>query len=161
MSSDLQKHDSGSEHSDQSLSAQAHNQAMDYLREARKSSNPAFTEVALRMAEETSEHHRSQSAKIHPALVAVLATLMVIAAMAGCWFAFTNFTTSVAWELSIFIFAFVLVLIALYARLSGALSETGFSQMIDKILTWLKDHSPLSSKTSSTTSATQNEKPSE
>jgi hypothetical protein len=120
---------------------------MELLGAAEKSTNPAITRCALKIAEATGKHQRSQNLKIHPSLVALLSTLLVVAAIAGCWYAFTHYAPPVAEAISAWVFVFVLVLVALYALLSGALSQALFVRLLESALSWVKKHNPLSSKT--------------
>jgi hypothetical protein len=70
----------------------------------------------------------------------------VIAGAGGCWYAFTTYTSSVAWEITGCIFAFVILLIALYALLAGALSPSNFVRIVSNVWSRVQKYIPFLSK---------------
>jgi hypothetical protein len=117
------------------LSAQAHKQAMDYLRVAETSKNPAIVKAAVALAQEKVRHQQSAESKISPALAAILATCMVIVACLACWYALVKYPGEIGLELVSVITILLVLAIGIYVLLSGHLSQTNFM----KIFKWVGD----------------------
>jgi hypothetical protein len=119
-----------------SLSEIAHKQVMDLLRQAEKSQHPDIISTALKIAEETSKHQRSQTARVPPILIVFLA--VVITAVAGrvCLLCFRSYTLAVASEISAIVLLLYLTLIVVLLFLAGRLTE----RSLMKVLSWVRDH---------------------
>jgi len=115
------------------LKAQAHQELMDLLRMANESTNPAIQEAIVKIAVDTSEQHNKNERRVSPTLIVLLASLIVIVAACGCWAAYDRFPEQIAFRICLFIFGFVVVLVAVYALHSGFLSESGFVKLISMV----------------------------
>jgi hypothetical protein len=113
-----------------SLSDQGHRQIMDYLCVAEDSAYPAIRAAALELAKETGNFQRNQGAKLPPRLIMVSATVLVLGAISACWYAFLHYQERLASEISGLVFLFLIIIIALYALLSGYLSQANFMRIL-------------------------------
>jgi len=113
-----------------SLSDQGHRQIMDYLSVAEASAYPDIRAAALELAKETGKFQRNQGAKLPPRLIMVSATVLVVGAISACWYAFLHYPERLASEVSGLVFLFLILIIALYALLSGYLSQANFMRIL-------------------------------
>jgi hypothetical protein len=120
------------------LGAEAHRQVMDLLHLADQSSNPEIRAAAVRMAEETSRHQRTQQSRVPPTVVVVLGTLIAVTAVSTSWYAIVKHPGTLGREITGMIFAAALLLVGLYALLSGHLSEKSFMDLVGMIWSWFK-----------------------
>jgi site-specific recombinase len=119
-----------------SLSEQAHQQALDYLREAEKSLHPELRAAALGMAKQTLKHYRKQSARVSPNLILLLNVALGIIVGLGSWYAFLHFPARLAYELTAVSMLTFLVIVGVSLFLPGYLSQANFM----KILGWAISH---------------------
>jgi hypothetical protein len=108
------------------LSVQGHEEIMDLLRLANKSSNPDIVKVATDLASQEMKYRHGRHDKTPPWVTVVLSTVAAVVAVAACWFVFTHYKEGVAVGLSIEIIAMAIFIIALYALTSGHLSQANF-----------------------------------
>ena len=126
---------------DRSLSAEAHKQAMDYLRLAEKSTNPDISKAAIKMARDTEKRQGRREARLTPGSVAVLATGLIFLAVAGSWYSFVHYTERMAWQITAVLGSAVLLAVGVLALLSGHLSQANFIKLIESIVAWWKRES--------------------
>lgn len=118
------------------LQAQEHQEAMDFLRLAESTNNPAIAKIAASMAQERMRHRQSQAGKISPGVAVGLATAIGVAAVFGCGFALVHYPQPAGLEISSIIVAVSILLIGVYALFSGHLTQANF--MI--IFRWVAEH---------------------
>jgi hypothetical protein len=126
------------------LSAQAHDQIMDYLRLADGSTNPAIVEAAVKLAEERQKQQHKSEAKISPQVATLLATCIAIAAVGACWFALVRHPGGLGFELVAVISSIAILVICLYALFSGHLSQSNFMSVFRWASERLRYFSPFS-----------------
>jgi len=119
-----------------SLRVQEHQEAMDFLRMAESTNNPAIAKIAASMAQERMRHRQDQENKISPGLAVGLVTLIGVAAVVGCGFTLVRYPERTAIEISGIIVGIAVLLIGSYALFSGHLTQANF--MI--IFKWFTDH---------------------
>jgi hypothetical protein len=119
-----------------SLSDGAHQQIMEYLRLADKSSNPDIRAAAVDIAKRMSKYHRSQGARVSPLLILIVNIGLAAAVAAWSWYAFLHYPGRIAYELTgIFILLFF-VIVGISLLLSGHMSQANFM----RILHWMVSH---------------------
>src|SRR3974390_98154 len=101
-----------------SLSIEGHQRVMELLNAAEKSKYPEIRTESIKLAKQISKHERSQTSRLSPTLVAVLATLIIVVAVGACWYATLKYPAHVARIIISIVFAAVIIIIALYALLS-------------------------------------------
>ncbi|MBB5062330.1 hypothetical protein [Granulicella mallensis] len=112
------------------LSAQAHEQIMDFLQLADKSTHPAIINAAVTLANERQKQHQKSEAKISPTVATLLATIVIGLAAWACWYALVHHPGRTGFSLVMVITTLAIVLICLYALFSGHLSQTNFMSVI-------------------------------
>jgi len=142
----------------QDLSAQAHDQIMDYLRLAEASSNEAITSAAVELAKERQRQHQKVDAKISPQLAVILATVIAVGAASACWYALVSHPDRLGFELVIVIVIIAIVVISVYALFSGHLSQTNFMAVIHWAGGCLKSLNPLKTATAPEITAAADDK---
>jgi hypothetical protein len=110
----------------ETLQAQEHQEAMDLLRMADVSTNPAIAKIAASMAQERMRHQHSQASKISPGIAVLLATLIFVVSVMGCSFALVNYSQRVGLEISGVIVCLAILLVGFYALFSGHLNQANF-----------------------------------
>lgn len=108
------------------LSAQAHDQIMDYLRLADASPNPAIAQAAVKLAKERQKQQQKSEAKISPLVATVLATCVAVAAVCASWYALVQHPNGLGLELVVVVLTIAILVICLYALFSGHLSQSNF-----------------------------------
>ena len=117
-----------------SLSEQGHQQIMDYLRLAEKSSRPEIRAAAVELAKRTSKHELKQGARVSPNLILWIDLVLGIAAALACWYAYLHYTEHLAAHITSICIRVYLVIVGISLFLSGYLSQANFM----KILGWLE-----------------------
>lgn len=112
------------------------------LEQAEKSDNPEIVKCVLKMATKNAAHQRSQSRKLHPFVAAILAIVVAAGAMWLCIYASKQDSTAAAVWVSVAAFILAIALILLFARLSGALSETEFTKLFSILPSWMRSMLP-------------------
>jgi hypothetical protein len=105
-----------------SLSSLAHEQAMELLRLADHSRNPAIVKIAR----ERQRQQQRLEKNISPFLAVLLATIMVTAAGVACWYVLVNHPNQTGLELVLIITTLAVLIVSLYALFSGHLSQSNF-----------------------------------
>ncbi len=108
------------------LSAQAHEQIMDFLRLADGSTNPAIVEAAVKLANERQRQQQKSEAKIAPHIATLLATGVALATVGGCWYALVHYPGDLGFALVTVISSIAILMICMYALFSGHLSQANF-----------------------------------
>jgi hypothetical protein len=127
------------------LVADGYRQVIELLQLAEKSKYSEIRVAAVKMATETSRYQRKQGARLSPNLVVILGIAIIVVAVLACWYAFVNYPDHLARELSGLLFLSAFVLIGLYARLSGHLSEANFMRILEPVAAKFKSMWPGSS----------------
>lgn len=132
------------------LSEMAHRQRMELIASAERSMYPEIRAALVQMAKDTPEEHRRERSRVSPNLIIVLATLVMIIAVASCWIAAVRYQWSVA-RVIIYMVSFALVLIfALYTLLSGHISQETFAKLVGLVFDPARRWLGFGSKTDST-----------
>jgi hypothetical protein len=122
---------------DESLNAEAHRQVMELLKLAGKSNNRAIQQAAIKIAQ-------NRGSRPSATLIMVLGTVVVVAAVPAGWYALVHYPGTLGWEITAVVFSAVLIIIALYALLSGNLSQTNFLQIIEMVWARFRNSAPCS-----------------
>jgi hypothetical protein len=128
-------------------SEEAHRQVVDLLELGERSSNPDIRAAAIEIAKNTSVNQRVQSARVRPATIMVASTLVLLGAIAACWYALVHYPVALGRSISGIIILVAVLLIALYALLSGHLSQDNFMKLCIAAWEWGKGLFPSSSRT--------------
>jgi hypothetical protein len=119
-------------------SEEAHRQVVELLELGERSSNPEIRNAAIEIAKNTSANQRAVTAQLRPATIVVLSTLVISTAVVACWYALTHYPGSLARSITEVVIAMSMTLIALYALLSGHLSQDNFMRMVTSVWSWGK-----------------------
>lgn len=125
-------------------SEEAHRQVVELLELGERSSNPDIRAAAIEIAKNTSANQNVQAARVRPATIMVAGTLVLLGVVAGCWYALTHYPGSLGYSISGVIFLVAVLLIALYALLSGHLSQDNFMKLCTAAWEWGKGLFPSS-----------------
>ena len=120
---------------DDNLSAEAHRQVMELLGLADKSKNRDIRLAAIKIA-------KDRGSRPSATLIMVSGTVIVVAAASAGWYALVHYPGNLGWEITIVVFSAVLIIIALYALLSGNLSQANFLQIIEMVWARFRNSAP-------------------
>jgi hypothetical protein len=126
-------------------SEEAHRQVVELLELGERSSNFDIRAAAIEIAKSTSSSERVRAARVRPATIMVAGTLVLLGATAGSWYALVRYPGSIGHSISATIIVVALILIALYALLSGHLSQDNFMKVWMAAWEWGKGMFSLSS----------------
>jgi lipopolysaccharide export LptBFGC system permease protein LptF len=119
-----------------SLSAQTHQQILDYLKVAEDSTHPEIRDTAVQLAKDASEHQRKQTARLQPATAAMLSLLTLALAGASIWYFFVHYSERVATIMSVMVFGLAIIGVCLLAMVSNHLSQANFVKLVEAV--WSK-----------------------
>jgi len=135
-----------------SLKEQAHQQMMDLLRVAEKSSHPEIRTAAVEMAKDTLHNQQRQTARLSPTLILFVLLASFIGTVLACWYAFL-YHSEIAYQLSGISVILFIVIAAIVLSLAGNLSESSLMKVLMKVLdsatSYAKNKLGLSRKPSS------------
>lgn len=117
------------------LKEQAHQQIMDLLRVAEKSSHPEIRTAAVGMAKDTLRNQQKQTARLSPTLILCALMALFIGTVLACWYAFLHHR-EIAYQLSGISVILFIVIAAIVLSLAGNLSESSLMKVIMKVLDW-------------------------
>lgn len=126
MSGALRKRSGRRPSSQIDLRAQADAQILELLKLASKSDNPAFVSATAQIAEDRQKQQHKAEAKLSPGAAVTLATMVGLAVVCGCWYALLEHPGKVGLELVTITCVVGILIIAVYALLSGHLSQANF-----------------------------------
>lgn len=118
-----------------SLKEQAHQQMMDLLRVAEKSSHPEIRTAAVEMARDTLRNQQKQTARLSPTLILWALLALFIGTVLACWYAFL-YHREIAYQLSGISVILFIVIAAIILSLAGNLSESSLMKVFMKVLDW-------------------------
>jgi len=119
-----------------SLSDQAHQQILDYLRVASENSgHPEIRDAAIDLAKNRSTFQQKQTARLSPTLTLLACLLILGVAGVSCWYFYINYR-DVAPILSMIVIGLALVGVCLFAMFAGQLSQANF--VVVTKLVWSK-----------------------
>ena len=110
-------------------SDEAYRQVLGLLELGERSSNPDIREAAIEIAKKTSTDQRDRASRISPKMIMLAGTLVLILAVAACWYAQTHYAAALANSITGVVLTVAVLLIALYALLSGHLSQENFVKL--------------------------------
>jgi hypothetical protein len=119
-------------------SEEAHHQVVDLLEMGERSSNPDIRAAAIEIAKNTSANQHVQAARVRPATIMGAGTLVLVGAISACWYALIHYPASLGRSISGIIISVAVLLIALYALLSGHLSQDNFMKLCIAAWEWGK-----------------------
>jgi lipopolysaccharide export LptBFGC system permease protein LptF len=119
-----------------SLSAQTHQQILDYLKVAEDSTHPEIRDTAVQLAKDASEHQRKQTARLQPATAAILSLLTLALAGASIWNFFVHYSERVATIMSVMVVGLAIIGVCLLAMVSNHLSQANFVKLVEAV--WSK-----------------------
>lgn len=127
-------------------SEEAHRQVVELLQLADRSANTDIRAAAIEIAKNTSASERVRAVRVSSATIMVAATLVVLGAIAGSWYALVRYPGTIGRSISGSIIVIAAILIALYALLSGHLSQDNFTKLWMAAWEWGKSISSLWSR---------------
>lgn len=119
-------------------SEEAHRQVVELLELGERSSNPDIRAAAIEIAKNTSANQRVQATRVRPATIMVASTFVLSGAIAACWYALIHYPGALGRSISGTIILVAVLLIALYALLSGHLSQENFMKLCIAAWDWGK-----------------------
>jgi hypothetical protein len=124
-------------------SDEAYRQVLGLLELGERSSNPDIRAAAIEIAKGTSTDQRDRASRVSPKMIMLAGTFVLILAVAACWFAQTHYAAPLANSITEVVLAVAILLIALYALLSGHLSQENFVNLCTAV--WNKFRGAFSS----------------
>lgn len=152
MSGALRKGSGRRPSSQTDLRAQADAQILELLKLASNSDNPAFVSATAQIAEDRQKQQHKAEAKLSPGAAVTLATMVALAVVCGCWYALLEHPGKIGLELVTITCAIGILIIGVYALVSGHLSQENFMVIFRWAVDSLKKLWPFGHKD-------QNEKP--
>jgi hypothetical protein len=110
-------------------SDEAYHQVLGLLELGERSSNPDIRAAAIEIARNTSTHQRDRALRVSPKAIMLAGTLVLILAVAACWYAQTHYAAALANSITEVVLTVAVLLIALYTLLSGHLSQENFVKL--------------------------------
>src|ERR1035441_741402 len=114
-------------------SDEAYRQVLGLLELGERSSNPDIRAAAIEIAKNTSTDQRDRASRVSPKTILLAGTLVLILAVAACWYAQTHYAAPLAYSITEVVLAVAVLLIALYALLSGHLSQENFVKLVTAV----------------------------
>jgi hypothetical protein len=110
-------------------SDEAYRQVLGLLELGERSSNPDIRAAAIEIAKNTSTDQRDRASRVSAKTIMLAGTLVLILAVAACWYAQTHYAAALANSITGVVLTVAVLLIALYALLSGHLSQENFVKL--------------------------------
>jgi hypothetical protein len=110
-------------------SDEAYRQVLGLLELGERSSNPDIRAAAIEIAKRTSTDQHDRASRVSPKTIMLAGTLVLILALAACWFAQTHYPAPLANSITEVVLVVAVLLTALYALLSGHLSQDNFVKL--------------------------------
>lgn len=127
------------------LSTLAHRQTMELLRLGDKSLNPAIAEAAVEIAKEREKNFHSAASQVPTRTTAILVTIVIVAAIALCWYVLLSYQSQLADRLVALILGGAIAIVVLYLLIYGHLTQENFMTIVG----WFKEHFQRSKPASS------------
>jgi hypothetical protein len=124
-------------------SDEAYRQVLGLLELGERSSNPDIRAAAIEIAKNTSNDQRDRASRVSPKTIMLAGTLVLVLAVAACWYAQAYYAAPLANSITKVVLLVAVFLIALYALLSGHLSQENFVKLCTAL--WDKFKGSLSS----------------
>ncbi len=125
------------------LRAQADTQVIELLKLASTSADPAFVAATLEIAKDRQKQQHKSEAKLSPGTAVTLATSVGLLIGAACWYALVNHPGKLGMELTGVMLTIGLLMVCLYALLSGYLSQANFMVVFRWVSYRLKGLNPF------------------
>lgn len=110
-------------------SDEVYRQVLGLLELGERSSNPDIRAAAIEIAKGTSTDQRDRASRVAPKTIMLAGTLVLVFAAAACWYAQIHYSAPLASAITEVVLVVALLLIALYALLSGHLSQDNFVKL--------------------------------
>lgn len=110
-------------------SDEAYRQILGLLELGERSSNPDIRAAAIEIAKGTSTDQRDRVLRVSPKTIMLAGTLVLILAAAACWYAQLHYAAPLANAITKVVLVVAVLLMALYALLSGHLSQDNFVKL--------------------------------
>ena len=110
-------------------SDEAYRQVLGLLELGERSRNPDIRTAAIEIARNTSADQRDRASRVSPKTIMSAGTLVLILAAAACWYAQTHYASPLANPITEIVLLVAVFIIALYALLSGHLSQDNFVKL--------------------------------
>lgn len=127
-------------------SEEAHRQVVELLELGERSSNPDIRAAAIQIAKETSTGQHAQAGRVRPSTAMWAGTLVFASAALACSYFLIQYPGPLGRSVSATIVVVAVLLVGLYALLSGNLSQDNFTKLCtaawDKFKGWLPGSSP-------------------